>query len=172
MAPGHKVGPERQPHCRPHRAPRRRAQDRSHALQLDVCRVAWGCRPVSRWLTSKVLPLASGSETAQASHGGPIRERPTAGAAAGRSSPSAACPGESMGSRSLPNRRDAILRTHGKDPDGLHLHRSGTPKLPHGPRWNRTGDPILTIDARAVHAAVQHPTCPHIRPGERHCRKW
>jgi hypothetical protein len=40
------------------------AQDRSHAPQLDVCRVAWGCRPVSRWLTSKVLPLASGSETA------------------------------------------------------------------------------------------------------------
>jgi hypothetical protein len=37
--------------------------------------VAWGCRPVPRWLMSKMLPRVSGSETAQASHGSPIRER-------------------------------------------------------------------------------------------------
>ena len=31
-------------------------------------------------------------------------------------------------------------------------------------------DPILTIDAPAVHNAVYHPTSPHIRPGEKRFR--
>ena len=38
------------------------------------------------------------------------------------------------------------------------------------PRRNRTGDPILTIDARRVHNALQHLTCPHSYAGERRCR--
>jgi hypothetical protein len=38
-------------------------------------------------------------------------------------------------------------------------------------RWSRTGDPILTIDARAVHNATQHLTCPHDRAGESRCRE-
>ena len=33
------------------------------------------------------------------------------------------------------------------------------------PRRNRTGDPILTIDARGVHDAMQHPRSPHNRTG-------
>jgi hypothetical protein len=37
------------------------------------------------------------------------------------------------------------------------------------PRRNRTGDPIPTIDARVVHAAVQYLTSPHSRAGERRC---
>jgi hypothetical protein len=35
------------------------------------------------------------------------------------------------------------------------------------PRRNRTGDPILTIDARGVHAAMQHLTSPHTHAGGR-----
>ena len=35
------------------------------------------------------------------------------------------------------------------------------------PRRNRTGDPILTIDAPGVHAAVQRLTRPHDRAGKR-----
>src|ERR671915_5103 len=38
------------------------------------------------------------------------------------------------------------------------------------PRRNRTGDPILTIDARVVDTAVQHLELPHIPTGERDCR--
>jgi hypothetical protein len=38
------------------------------------------------------------------------------------------------------------------------------------PRRNRTGDPILTIDAPAVHDVSRHLTSPHIRAGERRCR--
>jgi hypothetical protein len=38
------------------------------------------------------------------------------------------------------------------------------------PRRNRTGDPILTIDAREVHNASQHLTYPYNRPGQRHRR--
>jgi hypothetical protein len=35
------------------------------------------------------------------------------------------------------------------------------------PRRNRTGDPILTIDARVVHNALQHLAWPHNRADER-----
>ena len=38
------------------------------------------------------------------------------------------------------------------------------------PRRNRTGDPILTIDAPVVHNAMHHLTSPHIDAGERRCR--
>ena len=38
------------------------------------------------------------------------------------------------------------------------------------PRRNRTGDPILTIDAPQVHEATHHLMCPHNRAGERRCR--
>jgi hypothetical protein len=38
------------------------------------------------------------------------------------------------------------------------------------PRRNRTGDPILTIDARVVHNAVQHLIYPYNRTGGRSCR--
>ena len=34
------------------------------------------------------------------------------------------------------------------------------------PRRNRTGDPILTIDAPVVRNAAQHLTCPHDRQAE------
>jgi hypothetical protein len=39
------------------------------------------------------------------------------------------------------------------------------------PRRNRTGDPILTIDARRVRNALRGLTCPHDRAGERRCRR-
>ena len=39
------------------------------------------------------------------------------------------------------------------------------------PRRNRTGDPILTIDAPVVHDAVRHLTSPHIHAGGRCCRR-
>jgi hypothetical protein len=38
------------------------------------------------------------------------------------------------------------------------------------PRRNRTGDPILTIDARVVHKPMQHPTSQHNHTGKRRCR--
>jgi hypothetical protein len=38
------------------------------------------------------------------------------------------------------------------------------------PRRNRTGDPILTIDAPVFHNATQHLTSPYIRAGEKRCR--
>jgi hypothetical protein len=38
------------------------------------------------------------------------------------------------------------------------------------PRRNRTGDPILTIDARMVRNAVHHLAYPRNRAGERRCR--
>jgi len=38
------------------------------------------------------------------------------------------------------------------------------------PRRNRTGDPILTIDAGGVHAAMHYLTYPRNRAGERRCR--
>jgi hypothetical protein len=37
---------------------------------------------------------------------------------------------------------------------------------------DRTGDRILTIDARVVHDAVQHLMNPHNQAGERRCRRW
>ena len=37
------------------------------------------------------------------------------------------------------------------------------------PRRNRTGDPILTIDARGVHDPSQDLACPHNHTGERRC---
>jgi hypothetical protein len=37
------------------------------------------------------------------------------------------------------------------------------------PRRNRTGDPILTIDARAVDNAMQYHASPHNRAGQRRC---
>jgi hypothetical protein len=39
------------------------------------------------------------------------------------------------------------------------------------PRQNRTGDPILTIDAPGVHNAMQHLAFPHNRPGEKRCQE-
>ena len=36
-------------------------------------------------------------------------------------------------------------------------------------RWNRTGDPILTIDARVVHDPWQDLTYPHNHTGEQRC---
>jgi hypothetical protein len=38
-------------------------------------------------------------------------------------------------------------------------------------RWNRTGDLILTIDARVVHDAMHHPALQDNRAGESCCRE-
>jgi hypothetical protein len=62
------------------------------------------------------------------------------------------------------------------DPDGRTIHRLASltvailPSCRVHPRRNRTGDPILTIDARVVHEAVQHLTYPRNRTGERRWR--
>jgi hypothetical protein len=57
----------------------------------------------------------------------------------------------------------------------LRTRQAGRPTRPEllvwcgAPRRNRTGDPILTIDAPVVHKASQHLTCPHDRAGESRC---
>ena len=52
-------------------------------------------------------------------------------------------------------------------PQAGYKTRPGLPLCGGAPRRNRIGDPILTIDARVVHDAVQHLTSPHNRAGER-----
>jgi hypothetical protein len=91
-----RVGPERQPHCRPHRAPQRRAHDRSHASTARCLQDGLGLSSGITVVDVEGAPASLGlRDRPQAAIVPSKSERPTAaGALADRSSPSAACPGE------------------------------------------------------------------------------
>jgi hypothetical protein len=73
------------------------------------------------------------------------------------------------------NRAGKSLASGGRRRSALQEARGWTrPELLvwlRAPRRNRTGDPILTIDALAVHTASQPLMSLHIRTGEKRCRK-
>jgi hypothetical protein len=86
--------------------------------------------------------------------------------------------GVAPGSRFAPthraNQSGKSLATSGCRPSGRTTGRARTPPellvCGGAPRRNRTGDPILTIDAPGVHNALRHLRSPHICPGEKRCR--
>jgi hypothetical protein len=70
----------------------------------------------------------------------------------------------------LANRWQTAVRNSSGVEEAWYETRPGLLVCGGAPRRNRTGDPILTIDARGVHNAVQNLASPHIRAAERRCR--
>jgi hypothetical protein len=80
---------------------------------------------------------------------------------------------DDYGRRFLANLRQMAVRRVPSMEEAGSMTRPDLWSCGGAPRRNRTGDPILTIDARVVHDALQHLTCPHREPpAHRWLRLW
>jgi hypothetical protein len=124
-----------------------------------------------RWDRGSILPSCSRCPTRLLGTAWPVGQRPVVCAVAGswrvlgilefaardRPMSFARCGSRRHGFRAWPRRSPRSATPCGACTAGLWW----------SPRRNRTGDPILTIDAPLVHNASQHLTCPHDRAGQR-----